>query len=45
MAGPIFCDVFMTEQLLLSYVDLKLVLNRNIQQFCLMASEGDADYE
>ena len=27
MAGPIFCDVFMTERLLLSYVDLKLVLN------------------
>ncbi len=26
----------MTERLLLSYVDLKLVLNRNIQQFCLM---------
>ena len=44
MAGPIFCDVFMTERLLLSYVDIKLVLNRNIQEFCLMASEGGADY-
>ncbi len=45
MAGPIFCDVFMTERLLLSYVDLKLVFNRNIQQFCVMASENDADYQ
>jgi hypothetical protein len=35
MSGPIFYDVFMTERLLLSYVDLKLILNRNIQQFCL----------
>ncbi len=44
MAGPVFCDVFIMERLSLSYVDLKLVFNRNIQQFCLMASEGDADY-
>ena len=44
MAGPIFCDAFMTERLLLSYVDIKLVMNRNIQEFCLMASTGDADY-
>ncbi len=44
MAGPIFCDAFMTERLLLSYVDIKLVMNRNIQEFCLMASADDADY-
>jgi hypothetical protein len=44
MTGPIFCDVFMTERLLLSFVDLKLVLNRNSREFCLMASEDGADY-
>ena len=45
MAGPIFCDVFMTERLLLSFVDLKVILNRNGNQFCLMASEDDVDYK
>ena len=44
MAGPIFCDVFRSEGLLLSYVDLKVILNRNVNEFCLMASEADVDY-
>ena len=44
MAGPIFCDVFRSERLLLSFVDLKITLNPNINEFCLMASEGGADY-
>ena len=44
LAGPVFCDVFFTERLLLSFVDLKVVLNRNGNEFCLMASEDDADY-
>ena len=44
MAGPIFCDVFRSERLLLSFVDLKIILNRNINEFCLMASEADVDY-
>ncbi|XP_028397218.1 uncharacterized protein F54H12.2-like [Dendronephthya gigantea] len=44
MAGPIFSDVFFSERLLLSFVDLKVILNRNINEFCLMASEDDADY-
>ena len=44
MAGPIFSDVFLTERLLLSFVDLKVILNRNSEEFCLMASEDDADY-
>ncbi|CAB4021329.1 hypothetical protein BSL78_29952 [Paramuricea clavata] len=44
MAGPIFCDVFFSERLLLSYVDLKVVMNRASNEFCLMASEVDADY-
>ena len=44
MAGPLFCDVFRSERLLLSFVDLKIILNRNVNEFCLMASEGGADY-
>ena len=43
MAGPLFCDVFKSEHLL-SFVDLKVILNRNGNGFCLMASEDDADY-
>ena len=30
MAGPLFCDVFRSERLLLSFVDLKIILNRNV---------------
>ena len=44
MVGPIFSDVFMTDRLLLSFVDLKIVLNRSSHDFCLMASEDDVDY-
>lgn len=44
MAGPIFSDVFFSERLLLSFVDLKVILNRNSNEFCLMSSEDDADY-
>ena len=44
MARSIFCDVFRSERLLLSYVDLKVILNRNMNVFCLMASEDDVDY-
>ena len=44
MAGPIFCEVFRSERLLLSYVDLKVILNRNVNEFFFMASEDDVDY-
>ena len=44
MAGPIFCDVFRSERLLLSYVNLKVILNQNVNEFWLIASEDDADY-
>ena len=44
MAGPIFSDVFFSERLLLSFVDLNIILNRNVNEFCLMASEDGADY-
>ena len=43
-AGPLFSDVFFIERLLLSFVDLKILLNRNSNEFCRMASEADADY-
>ena len=42
LAGPIICDVFRNERLLLS--DVKVILNRNINEFCLMAPENDVDY-
>ena len=45
MAGPAFCDIFMSERLLLSFVDLKVILNRNGNEFCLMSSEEDADHK
>ena len=44
IAGPLFCDVFRSERLLLSFVDLKIILNRKVNKFCLMASEDGADY-
>ena len=44
MAGPLFCDVFKSERLLLSFVDLKVILNRNVNEFCLMSDVDDADY-
>ena len=44
MAGPLCCDVFRSERLLLSFVDLKVILNRNVNEFCLMASEDNVDY-
>ena len=44
MAGPLFCDVFRSKRLLLSFVDLKIILNRNTNEFCLMAPEDNVDY-
>ena len=34
----------MTERLRLSFVGIKIVLNRSSNEFCLMASEAGADY-
>ena len=36
LSGPIFVDAFMGSRLLLSMVDLKLILNRSSDKFCLM---------
>lgn len=45
MAGPIFSDVFMTDRLLLSFVDLKIILNRSSDAFCLMSAEANPDHK
>ena len=45
MAGPLFCDVFKSERLLLSFVDLKVILNRNANAFCLMSDIDGAAHK
>ena len=37
LAGPLFCDVFKSERLLLSFVDLKVILNGNVNALCIMS--------
>ena len=36
LSGPIFADIFMTDRLLLNMMDLKVVLNRSTDAFCLL---------
>ena len=36
LSGPIFSDVFMSDRLLLNMLNLKVVLNRSTNAFCLM---------
>ena len=36
LSGPIFSDIFMIDRLLLNMMDLKVVLNRSTDDFCLM---------
>ena len=45
MAGPLFCDVFKSERLLLSFIDLKVILNRNVNAFCIMSDINDAAHK
>ncbi len=40
LSGPVFIDAFMGSRLLLNMVDLKLILNRSSDQFCLMDKNG-----
>ena len=40
LSGPVFVDAFMGSRLLLNMVDLKLILNRSSDQFCLMDKNG-----
>ena len=41
LSGPIFSDIFMTDRLLLNMMDLKVVLNRSSDSFCLMDKNAD----
>ena len=41
LSGPVFVDAFMGSRLLLDMVDLKLILNRSSDKFCLMDTNGD----
>ena len=41
LSGPIFSDVFMSDRLLLNMLNLKVVLNRSPNTFCLMDKNGD----
>ena len=41
LSGPIFSDIFMTDRLLLNMMDLKVVLNRSTDDFCLMDKNAD----
>ena len=36
LSGPVFSDIFMNDRLLLNMLDLKVVLNRSSDAFCLM---------
>ena len=36
LSGPIFADIFMSDRLLLNMMDLRVVLNRSSNAFCLM---------
>ena len=40
LSGPIFSDVFMSDRLLLNMLNLKVVLNRTPDAFCLMDKNG-----
>ena len=43
LLGPIFADIFMSDRLLLNMMDLRVVLNRSSNTFCLMdLSSGTA---
>ena len=43
LSGPIFADIFMTDRLLLNMLDLKVVLNRSTDDFCLMEIGNTGD--
>ena len=45
LSGPIFADIFMTDRLLLNMMDLKVVLNRSTDAFCLMGIGNSSPIE
>ena len=44
LSGPIFTDVFMSDRLLINMLDLKVVLNRSYNEFCLMDKNSTTKY-
>ncbi|KAK3736565.1 hypothetical protein QZH41_003140 [Actinostola sp. cb2023] len=45
LIGPLYCDVFMIQKYLLSFVDLKIKLVPNTAEYFLMSDEGDKEYQ
>lgn len=45
MIGPLHCDIFQQNRLLLNMVDLKIKMTRSKPNFCLMSSKVGADYK
>ena len=43
LSGPIFADIFMSDRLLLNMLDLRVVLNRSNNAFCLMDLSNASD--
>ena len=43
LSGPIFADIFMSDRLLLNMMDLRVVLNRSSNTFCLMDLSNTSD--
>ena len=43
LSGPIFADIFMSDRLLLNMMDLRVVLNRSNNVFCLMDLSNASD--
>ena len=41
LSGPVFSDIFMADRLLLNMLDLKVVLNRSSDSFCLMDKNAE----
>ncbi|KAJ8030247.1 hypothetical protein HOLleu_26606 [Holothuria leucospilota] len=45
LIGPIHCDSFFQEKILLGGVELKLKLHRSKNEFCLLSSQAGADFK
>lgn len=45
LIGPLYCDVFMIQKYLLSYVDLKIKLVPNTPEYFLMSAETGREYK
>ncbi|KAL9972486.1 hypothetical protein ACROYT_G018798 [Oculina patagonica] len=45
LSGPLFCDIFFSDRLLLNQVDVSIKLSPNRSNFCIMSGEAAADYK